>query len=77
MHLIYLNIQMKDAAKALKWCAMAVDADPGNIDALCNRAEAHIMSEDYEEAVRDYEKAHEINKQDRKASFVFLRCICY
>lgn len=66
-------IELKDATKALQWCSKALEVNPENSDALCGRAEAYLLSEDFEEAVRDYEKAHNINQQDRRVNEGFQK----
>ncbi|KAK3586229.1 hypothetical protein CHS0354_014050 [Potamilus streckersoni] len=53
--------------EALKSCNELLDMDPENIDALCDRAEAYIHNEQYEEAKMDFQKAHNIDQQNRRA----------
>ncbi|KAJ3108557.1 hypothetical protein HDU97_000839 [Phlyctochytrium planicorne] len=59
-------VELKDGQLGLKWCSKAVDQNDQDIDSLCNRAEAKIILEEYQEAVRDYERANEINGQHRR-----------
>ncbi|KAJ3331765.1 DnaJ sub C member 3 [Blyttiomyces sp. JEL0837] len=60
------STEMKDAAKGIKWCSKALELDEGNVDALCNRAENRIANEEYDEALRDYEKAHNLDQNNRR-----------
>ncbi|KAJ3114837.1 DnaJ sub C member 3 [Phlyctochytrium bullatum] len=57
---------LKDGQLGLKWCSKAIELDEHDVDSLCNRAEAKIILEEYQDAVRDYERAHEINNQNRR-----------
>ncbi|CAG8438256.1 580_t:CDS:2 [Ambispora leptoticha] len=58
--------ELKNGHKAIKWCSSTLNLDPENLDALINRAEAYILIEDYEAAIRDYTKAHEIDGRDER-----------
>ena len=62
---------MKKSDEAIKWCSRLLELDASNFDALCNRGEAKIVKEDYAAAAKDFENAHEINKQDRRVSFLY------
>ncbi|KAG0200149.1 hypothetical protein BGX28_006701 [Mortierella sp. GBA30] len=50
----------KDAQNALKWCASTLSLDEENVDGLVGRGMAHMLSDDFEEAVRDFTKAQEL-----------------
>nr|XP_032836449.1 dnaJ homolog subfamily C member 3-like [Petromyzon marinus] len=47
---------------AVRVCSLVLDRDPDNVNALRDRAEAHIASEQYEEAVADYERARGVDE---------------
>ncbi|ELT92807.1 hypothetical protein CAPTEDRAFT_228061 [Capitella teleta] len=46
-------------AEALAACQEVFDLDADNLEALCDRAEAYINNEQYEEAINDYQRAEE------------------
>ncbi|RKO90819.1 hypothetical protein BDK51DRAFT_15330, partial [Blyttiomyces helicus] len=50
----------------LVWCTKTLELDSANIDALINRAEAKINKEEFEDAVRDYQKAHELDERNQR-----------
>ena len=56
----------KKAELALDWCSRVLQLDENNVDALVNRAEAYMEKEDYQEAMADYKKAHEVDRNNRK-----------
>jgi DnaJ family protein C protein 3 len=43
-----------------------LEIDPENVNALYHRGEAKISNEDYAEALKDFETAHNLNKEDRR-----------
>ena len=45
--------------------------DPDNVDALCDRAELYVSQQMYEEAIKDYQKAKEVENHPQK---VCLSC---
>lgn len=47
---------------------MALQLDENDVDALCDRAEAHILEDNFNEAVNDYQKAKTINDQLHKVN---------
>jgi len=57
-------LKEKKPESALKWCNMAIELDDKNINNYLNRGEVFILKEDYEQAVRDFNKAREINPQN-------------
>ena len=44
--------------------------DENDVDALCDRAEAHILEDNFNEAVNDYQKAKGINDQLHKVQYI-------
>jgi len=50
-------------------CSKVLSIEESNIDALVNRAEASVMEEDYDSAIRDYQKAHEADRHNQKVPF--------
>lgn len=50
-----------------KWCDETLELDPEHVDALCNRAEQYIANELYDEAIKDYQKAKDINAHFQRA----------
>ena len=47
--------------EALEDCTQALDLDPSYLKALLRRAQIYMTLEKYEDAVRDYEKAHQMD----------------
>lgn len=45
-------------------CTAALELDDTYLKALLRRAKSYMEIEDYEEAVRDYEKAHRMDKSN-------------
>jgi len=41
--------------------------DENDIDVLCDRAEAYIIDEQYDEAIADFQKAHTANPESQRA----------
>ena len=52
----------------MSWCNELLEIDPESVDALCDRAELYISNEEYEEAIKDYQAAQEINNESPKVS---------
>ena len=50
--------------EALEDCTSALDLDPNYLKALLRRAQIYMTMEKYEEAVRDYEKAHQMDEDN-------------
>jgi tetratricopeptide (TPR) repeat protein len=50
--------------QALDDCTRALDLDPTYLKALLRRAQIYMTLENYEDAVRDYEKAHQMDEQN-------------
>ena len=40
--------------------------DPDNVDALCDRAELYVSQQMYEEAIKDYQKAKDVENHPPK-----------
>ncbi|KAF9957010.1 hypothetical protein BGZ72_002248 [Mortierella alpina] len=59
--------ETKDKNSSLKWCTKTLSMDGSNLDGLIGRGTAHLLSESYEEAIRDFTKAQEVaGGQDHK-----------
>ncbi|XP_059169976.1 dnaJ homolog subfamily C member 3-like [Physella acuta] len=52
--------------EALKSCSEVIQIDPGNIDAMVDKAEALMANEDYESAIRELQEAQEIDQNSRR-----------
>ena len=65
---------MNNIEEGMKWCNIVLERDEGNVDAVCNKAELHIGRQEYEEAIKIYQRAG--NNQDRRVSQV-SRCHGY
>uniref|UniRef100_A0A8C1PTL4 DnaJ homolog subfamily C member 3 n=1 Tax=Cyprinus carpio TaxID=7962 RepID=A0A8C1PTL4_CYPCA len=53
-------------AKAISVCSEVLKADPQNVNALKDRAEAYLQDDQYEEAIKDFESAKEHSENDRQ-----------
>ncbi|RIA95036.1 putative Co-chaperone [Glomus cerebriforme] len=62
--------EIKDKSKeAVKWCSETLKLDENNVEALISRAEVYILEENYEGAMEDFKKAHDLTQgQDNRAS---------
>ena len=43
-----------------------LEIDPDNVDALCDRAELYVSQQMYEEAIKDYQKAKDVENHPQK-----------
>lgn len=53
--------------EAIMICSEILRYDETNVDVLCDRAEAHINNDDFDQAVADYQKAVNVNGDYRRA----------
>ena len=63
-----LSLKLNNLTGGKQWCRLALEMDPENIDALCDRAELYISQHMYEQAVEDYQTAHRIEDHPKKVS---------
>lgn len=56
----------QQTAKAISVCSEVLKADPQNVNALKDRAEAYLQDDQYEEAIKDFESAKEHSENDRQ-----------
>ncbi|XP_067890498.1 dnaJ homolog subfamily C member 3a [Heterodontus francisci] len=61
-HCLSKNQQAKEA---IKTCTQVLNQDENNVNALKDRAEAYILEERYEEAIKDYEVARDHSDSDQ------------
>lgn len=59
------KVKLNQAQEAITLCTKALEADETLVDALVNRAEAHLLKEDYDAAVADYSAAREKDSGNR------------
>lgn len=59
-------LQLGNYTGGLHWCDLALENDPDNVDILCDRAELHINEQKYEEAIKDYQRAAQVENHPRK-----------
>lgn len=60
------NSGNENSAEAVKWCTEALELNQ-DADVYCNRAEAYLQTELFDDAIRDYRAALEVDKQHEKA----------
>ncbi len=63
LHRLYLSqcncyLKLKQAKEAIKSCTKALDVE-SSVDALCSRAEAHLLLDDFDAATADYQQANQ------------------
>uniref|UniRef100_A0A3P8XBZ7 DnaJ homolog subfamily C member 3 n=1 Tax=Esox lucius TaxID=8010 RepID=A0A3P8XBZ7_ESOLU len=58
--------QQQDMNRAITVCSEVLQSDPHNVNALKDRAEAYLLDEQYEEAIKDYENARDHSENDRQ-----------
>lgn len=51
--------------EAIKLCSNILEREPDNVNVLIDRAEAYIQAELYEQAVKDYQSANEVDDSQR------------
>uniref|UniRef100_A0A6I8RKZ9 DnaJ heat shock protein family (Hsp40) member C3 n=1 Tax=Xenopus tropicalis TaxID=8364 RepID=A0A6I8RKZ9_XENTR len=56
----------QQSTEAIRVCTEFLQQEPNNVNALKDRAEAYILEEMYEEAIRDYETAQQNNENDKQ-----------
>ncbi|XP_031548748.1 dnaJ homolog subfamily C member 3-like [Actinia tenebrosa] len=64
--LCHCHVKLHAPKEAIKECNLALQLNENDVDALCDRAEAHILEDNFSEAVKDYQKAKNINDQLHK-----------
>ena len=47
--LLFFNVQLQNPNDAIRQCNEALKLDENHVDALCDRAEANILNEQYDE----------------------------
>ncbi|KAG0301275.1 hypothetical protein BGZ98_008498 [Dissophora globulifera] len=58
--------EQKDDKNALKWCTSTLSLDETNVDGLVGRGMAHMLNDDFDQAVNDFTRAQELaGGQDR------------
>lgn len=66
-HICHCLAKGGHGSDALKACTEVLEMDPDNLNALCDKAEAHIANEDYEEAIKEYQQAINVDNENRRA----------
>jgi len=62
------SLKMGKNAEAVADCTKAIDLDPNYLKAFLRRANCYTLLQQYEEAVRDYERAHQLDPEDQSIS---------
>jgi DnaJ family protein C protein 3 len=57
---------IKKDTDALVYCNKLLELDENNVEGLANRGDIHMEQEDYEAAMRDFQKAHQVDNQNRR-----------
>ncbi|EJW79446.1 dnaj domain-containing protein 7, partial [Wuchereria bancrofti] len=62
------NLNAGHFAESIAACSEVLKVgDPNDVDVLCDRAEAFLMYEKYDEAIEDYQKALSAHEESRRA----------
>ncbi|KAM5191336.1 peptidyl-prolyl cis-trans isomerase D [Mantella aurantiaca] len=67
------KLKMSDFRAAIESCNEALEIDPSNTKALYRRAQGWQGLKDYEQALEDLKKAHELTPEDKAISSEILR----
>ncbi|XP_052217768.1 dnaJ homolog subfamily C member 3-like [Dreissena polymorpha] len=66
-HICHCLAKGGHGSDAIKACNEVLDMDPENYNAMCDRAEAHIANENYDEAIKQFQSAMNIDQENRRA----------
>jgi len=61
------HVKAGNGKDAIKLCTETIDIEKQNANAYCDRAEAHLLLDDLDAALKDYQEAQEINKEMQRA----------
>lgn len=62
------NMELGHIAEAIQQCTEVLEnSDPNDVDVLCDRAEAYLLDERYDEAIEDFQKATQAQEESRRA----------
>ncbi|VDM75482.1 unnamed protein product [Strongylus vulgaris] len=62
------NMEAGHISEAIQQCTeVLTNSDPNDVDVLCDRADAYLLDERYDEAIEDYQKAQKLNEESRRA----------
>ena len=71
-----LLFQLGNMSSGKQWCGLVLDMDQDNVDALCDRAELYISQQMYEEAIKDYQSAKEVENHPQKVQSLYVLALC-
>ncbi|VDD85873.1 unnamed protein product [Enterobius vermicularis] len=67
-YLCKCNLHAGHIGEAITMCTEVLENDdPNDLDVLCDRAEAYLIGEQFDEAIEDYQKAVNEHEESRKA----------
>lgn len=61
-YLIFL-CQFDDIEAGKSWCNRAHNSNPDSVDILCDLADIYVNDEDYDEAIKIYQQASQMDNQ--------------
>ncbi|WKY15452.1 hypothetical protein Q1695_000716 [Nippostrongylus brasiliensis] len=62
------NMELGHINEAIQQCTDVLEnSDPNDVDVLCDRAEAYLLDERYDEAIEDFQKAQQAQEESRRA----------
>ena len=74
---MYCPLQTDDISEGKSWCNRALSSDPENLDVLCDLAEIYINDEDYDEAIKTYQKASQLDNQYQRVCMYMYMTLLY
>lgn len=67
-HMCKCNTELGHLAEAIQQCTEVLkNSDPSDVDVLCDRADAYLLDEQYDEAIEDFQTAHQLQEDNRRA----------
>lgn len=60
-------VKIGDAPEAIKICSEAIELSSQNANTYCDRAEAYLLEDNLDEALKDYQEAKNINNDHQRA----------
>lgn len=67
-HMCKCNMELGHLAEAIQQCTEVLkNSDPSDVDVLCDRADAYLLDEQYDEAIEDFQTAQQLQEENRRA----------
>ncbi|KJH45683.1 tetratricopeptide repeat protein [Dictyocaulus viviparus] len=67
-HMCKCNTELGHISEAIQQCTEVLkNSDPSDVDVLCDRADAYLIDERYDEAIEDFQTAQQLQEENRRA----------